>query len=348
MMPLMIKVQVVNRIDQSEAGRMNDKVSVIIPVYQSESYLDKCISSVLSQSYKAYEVIIIDDGSTDRSGEICDRYAAEHDNVKVYHEKNSGPAASRRKGVEHASGEFIMFVDSDDWIAAGMIEEYIKLLNKYNADVVCGDYISAAKGGIESKPEPYSGKDIICGNPEASMYQLHGTRNILSGPWAKLIRKSAFDKVDFCENVAIGEDYAMVLQLLEHSKCTVIFDKAFYFRCIRKTSISRSGYTERHRQAFDHYERWRMYLLERYPLIHDEIVGYHAEYELAVITAMCRNKNYDQNVIDRLCVDLRENRSIIRKSEKTPFSMRLSAQIIMVSPKLFIILFSIVHVLTGR
>lgn len=327
---------------------MDSKVSVIIPVYQSESYLDKCISSVLNQSYKAYEVILIDDGSTDRSGEICDRCASEHDNVKVYHEKNSGPAASRRKGVERASGEFIMFVDSDDWISPDMVSELLDKQKEYKADLVSSDYVEVKPDGDVIRTIPYEGSDIVCSDAKEAMHQLHGTRNMLSGPVAKLIRRDLFEGIDFCENVAIGEDYAMVLQLIEHSRMTLLIGKGYYFRCIRKSGISRSGYTDRHRQAFDHYRRWREYLLGRYPQLRDEIIGYHTEYELAVITAMCRSRNYDHKVINDLRDDLENNKKIIQRCSKTPLSMRMSARMIMISPRLFIFCFRILHVMTGR
>ena len=95
---------------------MGDKISVIIPVYNVEKYLDKCIMSVINQSYKNLEIIIVDDGSTDNSRVLCDKYAKIDNRIKVFHKKNGGLSDARNFGLKHATGEFIAFLDSDDWV----------------------------------------------------------------------------------------------------------------------------------------------------------------------------------------------------------------------------------------
>ena len=140
----------------------------------------------------------------------------------------------------------------------------------------------------------------------------------------------------------------MVLQLLEKAESVVLCKEPMYNRCIRTTSISRSGYSERHRQAFEEYMKWRNYLLEKYPELGTEIIGYHTEYEMAVITAMCRNQEYDKVVIRRLVKDLRKNRRFILHCAKTPFYMKVSAVVIAYCYPMFIVIFRGVHLLTGR
>ncbi|MGI6180371.1 glycosyltransferase family 2 protein [Butyricicoccus intestinisimiae] len=112
-----------------------DKISIIIPVYNVESYLDECIQSVIKQSYTNLEILLIDDGSTDKSGEICDSYKIQDDRIKVIHKKNGGLSDARNVGIEAASGSYIGFVDSDDYIDKDMYEVLYRNIIQYNADI---------------------------------------------------------------------------------------------------------------------------------------------------------------------------------------------------------------------
>jgi glycosyltransferase family 2 len=109
-------------------------VSVIVPVYKAEFYLDKCIKSILGQTYDNIELLLINDGSPDRSGEICDRYAQTDERIKVFHKQNAGVSAARNTGLMNAHGKWIIFVDSDDWLEVDCIEKCLKLINEYHLD----------------------------------------------------------------------------------------------------------------------------------------------------------------------------------------------------------------------
>ena len=99
--------------------------SIIVPVYNSESFIKVCLDSILEQTYPDFELLLIDDGSTDRSGEICDKYAGKDSRIRVFHEKNEGVSASRNKGLEMASGRYVNFVDSDDWVSPDYLQSYV-------------------------------------------------------------------------------------------------------------------------------------------------------------------------------------------------------------------------------
>lgn len=116
---------------------MDALVSLIIPVYKVEAYLERCVRSVLAQTYQNLEIILVDDGSPDRCGEICDRFAQEDPRVRVYHKANGGLSDARNCGVEHAHGAFISFIDSDDYVAPNYVEYLFDLLMKYRADISC-------------------------------------------------------------------------------------------------------------------------------------------------------------------------------------------------------------------
>ena len=115
------------------------KISIIVPVYQAEKYISKCIESIVNQTYKNLEIILVDDGSTDRSGEICDEYGKKDNRIVVVHNKNKGVSVARNCGLDIATGDYITFVDSDDYIDLQMYSEMMKVVEKYSCD--CGSEV---------------------------------------------------------------------------------------------------------------------------------------------------------------------------------------------------------------
>lgn len=186
------------------------QISVVIPVYRVEKYLNNCISSVLDQSFKDIEVILVDDGSPDNSGLMCDDWALKDDRIRVFHQKNSGVTAARRYGVQQARGEWISFVDSDDSLPLDSLE--CLWTNLGDADmvkglpfVVCQSTDKKDKCGVECKGVLYDKNNFI-------MHCLHDWR--LSGPWASLYRRSVLVNgiLDVPRNIVCGEDGIMNLR----------------------------------------------------------------------------------------------------------------------------------------
>ena len=143
---------------------MSELVSIIVPVYNVEFYIKKCVKSVLSQTYPCFELILIDDGSTDKSGVYCDELAKTDQRVKVLHKKNGGQAEARNIGLDCARGEFIFFLDADDWIEPEAIKTLIDKQREKGADMVCGGYRLVDEGGRTvgegtQKLKMYSGEE---------------------------------------------------------------------------------------------------------------------------------------------------------------------------------------------
>ena len=115
---------------------MKPEITIIVPVYNTESFLHKCINSILSQSYTNFELLLINDGSSDKSGEICDKFALKDDRIKVFHKKNGGVSSSRNLGINNAQGKWIMFIDSDDEITHNCLELCINKTNKGPVDLI--------------------------------------------------------------------------------------------------------------------------------------------------------------------------------------------------------------------
>lgn len=185
----------------------NGVISVVVPVYNSAVYLDKCIQSILKQSYPNWEIILVDDGSTDGSGIICDKYAKEHANIKCFHQENCGVSVARNVGIQQAIGEYIAFVDSDDYIDEELLEALVKGMQKNNSDL-CVSALS---------PEHLGSSFEICITPDSEEELLFLFENfLLFGPMVKLYRSEIMRKyhISFPKGISYGEDLLFNLDYL--------------------------------------------------------------------------------------------------------------------------------------
>ena len=176
---------------------MDALVSLIIPVYKVEAYLERCVRSVLAQTYQNLEIILVDDGSPDRCGEICDRFAQEDPRVKVFHKANSGVSSARNYGVAHSHGAFVSFIDADDYVAPNYVEYLFDLLMKYHADIVCccmdqTTENTSAYGINHSIPN----EQLLKGK-EACQALFGNLYDILVTVWGKLYKREIVQKYPF-------------------------------------------------------------------------------------------------------------------------------------------------------
>ena len=202
-------------------------ISVIIPVYNSEKYLHKCIDSVLAQSYTNFELILVNDGSTDGSGKICDEYAEKDERVGVFHKENGGVSSARNFGIDNAKGEYICFVDSDDWLNEHMYITLIRSIEESNCDIsYCGyfEVNERIKTTQEKRPNYQMGIgcDIINNVINAD----------LSIPiWACIIKTEIIknNEIIFSIGCDYGEDQEFIIKCLFHSTKVTSIDKCLYY-----------------------------------------------------------------------------------------------------------------------
>ncbi len=219
---------------------MNDLISVIVPVYNVQKYLPRCIESILNQSYKDIELILVDDGSPDNSGDICDYYAKKDSRVVVIHKENGGASSARNAGLDVAKGKFINFVDSDDYIPNDSLENLINLQKENDADLVCCTYERYLQN---NKIVPVKFYDKFF-NIEKVDYE--GINILLSdlfrGPWAKLFKNSIIkvNNILFDEKIKIGEDTIFVYSYLNKSKNIRCSNLLVYKYIINNASAMRS------------------------------------------------------------------------------------------------------------
>ena len=256
------------RINISEiASTKTSLISVIIPVYNIETYLHDCIDSVLSQSFTDYEVLLIDDGSTDNSGLICDQYATKDARIRVFHTENSGPSAARNLGLNEAKGQYIAMIDSDDVLLSN---DYLQVL--YNAAVneeaevvICGHVTFSQDAPI---PEPY-GENKILGIVDGLTFNRHLNRPmkyIHNCTHGKLFRKELYNGVHYPEG-RIFEDVSIIHRLTFSCKRIVYLGFYMYGYRIRPESLehSSSNDTLRHAAILAVQDRMDFFTSQGYP-----------------------------------------------------------------------------------
>ncbi len=217
-------------------------ISIIIPVYNSEKYLDAALRSAQEQSYKNIEILVIDDGSTDSSPAICDAFAAKDSRFKVIHQQNSGPSAARNRGIDEAKGDYLTFFDNDDLLH----KDFIKILYGLCKENDCDIALTRSFPFLDENTIPYGEPEnrlTFMDNRELSLQLVDMGWTGLAVTMAKIFRKSLFRNIRFNENRIIGDDDSTIYLLYWASRKSVLFHSPLYFyRSKRKGSITHSNY----------------------------------------------------------------------------------------------------------
>lgn len=213
------------------------KISIIIPIYNVEKYLPACVESILQQTYKNLEVILVDDGSPDRCPVICDELAQKDDRIRVIHQKNKGLSGARNTGIDNAQGDYLIFVDSDDTVEQTLVEELYTYAEKWNCAIVaCGRNYIFEDGQIVCKIAHDESK--VYGFEEA-MQEMNSFRLFDMSAWAKIYRKELFEDIRFPEG-KLSEDYYIMYKLFDKAKTIGYVAKPLYNYLQRQSSISRN------------------------------------------------------------------------------------------------------------
>lgn len=224
-----------------------NRLSIIIPVYNAEDYLDRCLHSIIDQGFASYEVILVDDGSTDSSPLICDRYSATDPRFRTIHKPNGGVSSARNAGLELAKGEYVMFVDSDDALLPYAIDDMMDVVA--GEDMVVAGY-AVFMGGVPIRNMHPSASVSYKGVEYARFFQDNIRRNceMLDAPWAKLFRRKAIGATRFDENLNYAEDKLFVFTIM--SKCMSIrtFSGDVYAYHLRPGSLGSDISSDRHLQ----------------------------------------------------------------------------------------------------
>lgn len=246
---------------------MKPKLSVIVPVYNVERYLHRCIDSILNQTFKDFELILINDGSTDKSGTICDYYKLKDTRVRVIHKQNNGVSISRNLGLKKSKGEFISFIDSDDYINKYMFESLINIITSENADIACCSFKR-----VEANVEQCSNNNINhikIYTAEKALedylsYKCEQEKHLHTVLWNKIYKRELFDNIEFPSNKIFEDGYVMY-KLLGKSNKIVFLDSIYYYYVQRPKSIMKTISPINHLKTYDDWCLIYRYLCENFP-----------------------------------------------------------------------------------
>lgn len=225
------------------------EISIILPIYNNEKYLERCVLSIVNQTYKNIEIILIDDGSTDKSRNICDKYSSIDSRIRVIHKTNAGVSSARNCGIDIANGKYLMFVDSDDYIEENMCEILYKNILENNIDIcacffkyrfsnkiITEDY-TKYKDSFECKT--YNGKDFL-----ELLYKGNFANGLVVSSWNKIYKKELFEKLRFKEGIINEDDHICAYLYDENINIKLIPDSLYiYFQA--ENSITRSSFSEK-------------------------------------------------------------------------------------------------------
>lgn len=221
-------------------------ISIIVPVYNAAHYLERCIGSLVEQTYSILEILLIDDGSTDCSFEICEQYAKSDSRIKVFHQNNSGVSSARNLGLKNVHGDYVFFVDADDWIHKETIAFLYDIIKKTDSDVAFGGCLHVSGN---AKPVDQSLKNDAIILSQKEILTLFFKRDY-SSCCNRLYRKSLLENLNFLENFTHGEDILFLYFVLNRCKHVVVSKNPLYYYFFNKESVSHSLFSKKSMDEF--------------------------------------------------------------------------------------------------
>ena len=244
---------------------MGEKISVIVPVYNVEQYLERCVDSIINQTYTNLEIILVNDGSTDNSGKLCDELAKKDKRIRVIHKENGGLSDARNRGVDEAESDLVGFIDSDDYIDRDMYEILLKNLNNTDADLsMCALY-----DVYNNTPEAQvTNKETWKLSSEQAIKMVMEAKILSVTAVNKLYRKSLFTDLKF-EVGKIAEDAFIMIKLLDKCEKIVATNEKKYYYVHRENSITTQKFSTKFLNVIEAYEQNSNIILEKYPKLKD-------------------------------------------------------------------------------
>lgn len=239
-------------------------ISVVIPVHNAENTLDVCIQSVEMQEFKEYEIILVDDGSTDQSGIICDTRAEENKNIRVFHTENRGAAAARNYGVRQARGEAVAFIDSDDTVSEIYLSYLWELMQEYDSEIAVCSYDKVYNGNKVIEVDVGEDEVRFCISGEDAVECLLYQKYFLSVPWGMISKKGLWDKVQFPEDTK-AEDMGTIYKLFAAADKVAYGSESEYQYYQRKSNTMFSACDERNQDYYKHCREMITYIKVNLP-----------------------------------------------------------------------------------
>ncbi len=291
---------------------MEELITVVVPVYKVEEYLEKCIESIINQTYKNLEIILVDDGSKDNCANICDEFSKQDTRIKVIHKENEGLSEARNVGIREAHGKYITFIDSDDYISNDYIEYLYNLIKKYNVSLsICGIQVvwknTKIKDQVNSLHEEYLGASDTFKN-------LLFSKGIEISAYGKLYLLELWQGLEFPKG-KMYEDTAVIYKLIEKATNIAYGNKKCYHYVARKGSISKQKVFNKNEEDYiEHTNTMLSYIKEKYPELDSAVERYDTYANFRILRMLIftkpRNREMEKSTISK-----------IKKYQKKVFSL---------------------------
>ncbi|MEN5194416.1 glycosyltransferase family 2 protein [Sphingobacterium faecium] len=262
------------------------QISIIIPVYNAEQFLSRCLDSVLQQTFVDFEVLLINDGSSDSSQYICDQYQAQDSRIRVFHQENSGVSAVRQKGIDLAKGKYSIHVDADDYIAPTMLAEMHAHIGEH--DILVADYLK-----VSDKETLYISQSAIQGLDKSAIFLSVFLKKIHGFMWNKLVRHAIYKEFDI--HFPIGHDYCedqiVFLQMVNSNLSIGYLARAFYHYVHNPNSITQQSTVDSYSKIFKYSD-----FIDRMPFISDQLKSIN---HIQIKVQCMYSKQFDASFINR-------------------------------------------------
>ena len=290
-----------------------DLISIIVPVYKVEKYIEKCVNSILEQTYHNLEIILVDDGSPDKCGQICDEYQKKDSRIKVIHKKNGGLSDARNSGIRIASGQYLGFVDSDDYIAPDMYEHLFLIMKEKNADIgVCNACIVSEN----SVPEFTDDTQPVVFESNECLKVMICDKLLTVNTWNKLYKRHVFDGIEFPVG-KLYEDFATTYKVIEQAKTIVVSKAKKYAYVQRKGSIMNQTAFRMKTDKIDIVEEMWLHYSKTNQRFSTELQAGIIEYVINDIFKMIGSHNVNKNpeYQEKLRLFIKRNNNVVFRNK---------------------------------
>lgn len=308
------------------------KISVIVPVYNVELYLIKCLDSIINQTYENLEIILVNDGSTDNSGKICDQYKGIDKRILVIHKENGGLSSARNTGINVATGEFIGFIDSDDWIEPDYYELLYNGISKYKSDISVVHLRKVTNNDEKSFKKKSSDSWIELNRTEA-MESLFANNLIGYSAVNKLYKKYLFDNIRYPEGLLM-EDKATTYKLINLSNKIVVNTSQKYNYLIRNNSIIQSSFNNRNFDSFLIHEEMIQFTDINYPQFSNLIRARYVYESIRMLLMMMRSNYHVKEDYEKCLEIIHENFRYLFLENRIRFTIRILGFLIYILPSI--------------
>lgn len=316
-----------------ERKYMSPKISIIVPVYNVEQFISECINSILNQTFRDFELILINDGSTDKSGQICDEFASKDERIVVVHKENGGQSSARNKGIDLAKGEYIGFIDSDDWIEHDMYQIMYTKAIETGAEIAACNIVQYNKD---------SSKYYFCQDPtdyvcdrKSAMQELYLNERLTFSPCNKLIKRELFREIRFKEGYIL-EDIDFTYRIIHQSQKVFYTGQALYNYRYNEQSTMRKAFTKKRLDEFEVRKSLYLFYRDNYPSHANEV---YAEWFLTGLMLYINILKYYPNEKDQYRYLIEADRKklsslVLKKTYNRKKKLLLSLAVI--SPQLLV------------